>query len=176
MTTLSLPFQQSSSTVWPKMAPTDEIAEIYQSHADSVYRSAYRVTGNSQDAEDVLQTVFLRMLKKETRLDPNSNPGAFLKQAAVRAGIDVIRRRQRWQSEEIDHVASSLASRTQPDVKEHLRRAIAKLEPEQAEMFTLKYIEGLENQEIAALYGRPSSTVGVQLLRIRQRLQEEMSK
>ena len=39
------------------------LEQIFLEHKDLVYRAAYRVTGNSSDAEDVLQTVFLRLVR-----------------------------------------------------------------------------------------------------------------
>jgi len=45
----------------PTTAPVG-FAEAYTRHADAVFRAALRVTGNPADAEDILQTVFLRML------------------------------------------------------------------------------------------------------------------
>ena len=42
---------------------TEGIENIFRTHHDRVFRAAYRVTGNTSDAEDVLQTVFLRLLR-----------------------------------------------------------------------------------------------------------------
>ena len=56
--------------------PPDDLESAYQAHHAMVYRTAYRVTGNPSDAEDVLQTVFLRLMKREpgsARAQPRSN-------------------------------------------------------------------------------------------------------
>ena len=45
------------------------VEELFIEHYDLVYRIAYRVTGNATDAEDVLQTLFMRMVKKRTGKD-----------------------------------------------------------------------------------------------------------
>lgn len=58
-----------------------------------VYRTALHVTGNPADAEDVLQTVFLRILNHQVRLDPDWHPERYLRRSATNASIDVIRRR-----------------------------------------------------------------------------------
>ena len=65
--------------------------ELFSEHHEKVLLAAYRVTGNMQDAEDVLQSVFLRLLK---RRDPQSygvNAAAYLRRAATNAGIDLLR-------------------------------------------------------------------------------------
>ena len=57
-------------------APTFD--ELFNSHHEKVLKAAYRVTGNLQDAEDVLQTVFLRLLKRKDRPDLGANSAAYL--------------------------------------------------------------------------------------------------
>jgi DNA-directed RNA polymerase specialized sigma24 family protein len=46
----------------PSRTPVAGFAELYERHYEAVFRAALRVTGNPADAEDVLQTVFLRVL------------------------------------------------------------------------------------------------------------------
>jgi DNA-directed RNA polymerase specialized sigma24 family protein len=52
--------------------PEADLERIFREHHGLVFRAAYRVTGNADDAEDVLQTVFLRMMKRGAlaRLNP----------------------------------------------------------------------------------------------------------
>ena len=59
-----------------------------------VFRAAYRVTGNAGDAEDVMQTVFLRMMKRDQAAEPVGNMTSFLHRAAVNAALDLVRSRQ----------------------------------------------------------------------------------
>jgi len=60
------------------------------------------------------------------------------------------------------------------ELRLRLRRAIAHLDPKQAELFALRYFEGLSNAEIARLYNMSSVRVAVTLYRIRLKLQEEV--
>src|SRR3979409_2249355 len=78
----------------PRQLPED-LERIFQEHHGLVYRAAYRVTGNSEDAEDVLQTLFLRLLRRERPLDFQSNPKGYLHRAAVNISLDVIKLRKR---------------------------------------------------------------------------------
>ena len=50
---------------------TDELEQLFRDHYQLVYRTAYSVTGTHQDAEDVLQTIFLRLLRRQTHPDLN---------------------------------------------------------------------------------------------------------
>src|SRR5271168_4652610 len=78
----------------PAIAIPDELEQAFQAHNGLVFRTAYRITGNAGDAEDVLQTVFLRMLRRGRSADPLENPESYLRRAAINAALDVIRSRQ----------------------------------------------------------------------------------
>jgi len=153
-----------------------DLSRLYQAHSDLVYRAALRVTGNPADAEDVLQTVFTRLLHQLDRLDANRAPESYLRRAATNAAIDILRRRtvRAESSIEFEHEHATPAG--EPLLKERLRRAIAQLPARDAELFSLRYLEGLSNGELAELFGMEKATVAVRLHRIRQTLQEEMSK
>lgn len=153
----------------PMTAPP-EFGELYQRYADAVYRAALRVTGSGADAEDILQSVFLRVLTREDRLDAARSPEAYLRRAAINAGIDLIRRKSARPHHPVDDKMS--ATESSPVLKERLRRAIAELPPRDAELFVLRYIEGLSNGELASLFDMERVTVATRLHRIRQTLQE----
>src|SRR5215468_9608753 len=73
--------------------------QLFQEHHGLVYRAAYRITGNVQDAEDVLQTLFLRLLHRGRQLDLNANPKGYLHRAAVNIALDIVRARRRISSD-----------------------------------------------------------------------------
>ena len=150
-------------------------SDLYQAHADLVYRAALRVTGNPADAEDVLQTVFLRILHHQERIDPARSPESYLRRAATNAGIDVIRRRGTRAEAPIERGEQQASPASEPLLKERLRRALAQLPPRDAELFSLRYLEGLSNGELAELFGMEKATVAVRLHRIRLALQEQIS-
>src|SRR5881392_747042 len=52
--------------------------EIFREHYQMAYRTAYGVTGNAEDAEDVVQTIFLRLVRREFPHDLKKNPKAYL--------------------------------------------------------------------------------------------------
>src|ERR671921_2434128 len=77
----------------PASTPAARFAELYERHYEAVFRAALRVTGNPADAEDVLQTVFLRVLSGSEADAAGSRPGSHFRRAAVNAAADVLRRR-----------------------------------------------------------------------------------
>ena len=111
-----------------------------------VFRAAYRVTGNANDAEDVLQTVFLRMVKRDSTAEPVGNMASFLHRAAVNASLDLMRARQNVRNIPLDELEPVLAepahrsperAHAAGEIREWLRGALARLNPRIAEMFTL---------------------------------------
>jgi RNA polymerase sigma-70 factor (ECF subfamily) len=147
-----------------------------------VFRAAYRITGNANDAEDILQTVFLRMLKRDPGAEPVGNMASFLHRSAVNAALDLVRSRQNVRSIPLDELEPVLAEPAyrRPDrlqgsseVREWLRGALARLNPRIAQMFILRFFEGKENPEIARLLNTTPGTVAVTISRTRDRLQKE---
>ena len=73
----------------------EEIERIFTEHHGLVYRTAYRVTGNAEEAEDVLQMLFLRLLRRESPPDFRGDPRAYLHRSAVNIALDFLRVRGR---------------------------------------------------------------------------------
>jgi RNA polymerase sigma-70 factor (ECF subfamily) len=151
-------------------------AELYERHYDAVFRAALRVTGNPADAEDVLQTVFLRVLARGGDAQEVALPAAYFRRAAVNAAVDVLRRRELHAESVYDDLAPHAAVQPSLLLKEWLRRAIAALDGEDASLFLLRYVEGLTNEELAGMFHIEKNNVAVRLHRIRQRLQAEMQR
>jgi RNA polymerase sigma-70 factor, ECF subfamily len=153
---------------------------VFVAHHDRVFRAAYRVTGNACDAEDVVQTVFVRLMRHDYDLGTVEDAGNYLYRAGVNAAVDLVRSRRA--AVPIDEaVALPGESAWAPDrdhdrvqMTEWLRRAVSRLHPTAAEMFTLRYFEGLDNSEVARLMNTSEGTVAVTLHRTRTRLQKEI--
>jgi RNA polymerase sigma factor (sigma-70 family) len=158
------------------MTLTSDFAELYELHSSAVYRTALRVTGNPADAEDVLQTVFLRVLNRKDRLDPSSMSEAYLRRASANAAIDLLRLKISHSETELDETCLRVPTEDRSLLKEQLRRAIAALENDDAVLFLLRYVEGLSNGELASMFGQEKNNIAVRLHRIRQALQSEMER
>ena len=151
-------------------------AELYERHYEAVFRAALRVTGNPADAEDVLQTVFLRVLSRSEGDDAARRPAAYFRRAAVNAAVDVLRRRELHAESVYDDRAPHAAVHPPSLLKERLRRAIATIDSDDATLFLLRHVEGLSNEELAGIFQLEKNNVAVRLHRIRRRLQTEMER
>ena len=151
-------------------------AGLYEQHYEAVFRTALRVTGRPADAEDVLQTVFLRVLSLSVHDEVARQPAAYFRRAAVNAAVDLLRRRAVRAETAYDDAAPHAAVESGLLLKEQLRRAIAALDREDANLFVLRYVEGLSNQELADEFQIEKNNVAVRLHRIRLRLQAEMQR
>ena len=78
----------------PEHPTSNSIEQVFLDHYDLVYRTAYRVTGNATDAEDVLQTLFVRLARK-VPVEVHSGWPAYLRRAALNISLDVVRKRAR---------------------------------------------------------------------------------
>ena len=157
--------------------PLAGLAELYERHYEAVYRAALRVTGNAADAEDVLQTVFLRVLAARSGdVADVALPAAYFRRAAVNAAVDVLRRRQLRGESVYDDRAPHAAVEPSLLLKERLRRAVAALDDDDASLFLLRHVEGLSIEELAGMFDIEKNNVAVRLHRIRHRLQAEMER
>lgn len=163
-------------------APPEELATLFRDYHKTIFRIAYRITNSRSDAEDVLQTVFLRLAPNRRELSPNT--GGYLHRAAVNASLDLIRSRKRANSVSLDAAnfdKNSQLSAASPEedfasaeLREILRQAIAKLDGRAATAFALRYFEGLDNNRIAEILGTSQMVVAVTLHRARTRLRKEI--
>jgi RNA polymerase sigma-70 factor (ECF subfamily) len=173
MTTIVLGEAENESPLGPGLE------EAFRTYKDLVFRAAYRVTGNSSDAEDVLQTVFLKLARQE-RLSEVKNPRAYLHRAAVNAALDLLRSRKETQTvflEDDAKVAAALSKDSGPgsdDMRQWLRQRLAFLNPKWAEMFVLRFIEEYSNKEIAAAMNTSAAVVAVVLHRTRSQLKKDI--
>ena len=157
----------------------NELERMFEAHHGLVFRTAYRITGNAADAEDVLQTVFLRMLRRDNAARALERQESYFRRAAINVALDVVRSGKDARNVPLDEVPpDDLApGRKEPDsreLRECLRGALARLNPREAEIFALRFFEDLSNQEIAKILGISQIHVAVILHRTRARLQKEV--
>ena len=167
----------------PLRNPPGELEDLFKEHHAKIFRAAYRVTGSAVDAEDVLQNVFLRLVKGGEEYDFGSNPEAYLYRSAINASLDLLRSRTRSKSVAIDDVEAEIfesktlspeSQQEDRELKKLIQTAVAKLGARSAEMFVLRYYEGYDNREIAEMLKTSQMVVGVMLHRARVRLRKEI--
>jgi len=153
----------------------EEFEAIFREHSEFVYRTAYRITGSAEDAEDVMQTLFLKLLRsRDAKTAQNSR--AYLYRATVNTALNVVRsRKNQVLTDRSDIFESSVSSQPQ-DRESHihdcLRMALAELKPRAAEIFILRYVHGYSDMEIGELLGRSRGTIAISLFRTRSRLRK----
>jgi RNA polymerase sigma-70 factor (ECF subfamily) len=156
------------------------LAEIFREHYPMIYRTAYSVTGSKQDAEDVLQTIFLRLLQREASVEFKKSPKAYLYRAAVNLALNTVRsRKNRETTHDVDQLVAPGAPDTAPEdevIQRRLLDAIAELRPRAVEILVLHYEHNYTDAEIARMLGKSRGTIAVTLYRSRARLKKLMNR
>ena len=153
-----------------------EFEDLFEANYVLVYRTAYGVTGRVEDAEDVVQTVFLRLLQRDKPPDFLKNPKGYLYRAAVNQALTIVQTRQRRAlseaSEELAATVPARASSGAEELHRKLYQAIAQLNPKAASMLILRYLHNYSDAEIAKLLGTSRGVIAVTLYRSRARLKK----
>jgi len=147
----------------------ESFREIVEQNSRHVFRVAYRMTGNEQDAEDVVQETFLRAFRRFGGFDSRASVSSWLHKIASNYAIDLLRRRKRWRSTDLDqleHTAPLTGSEPEPDrrafsaeVRDAVQAGLEGLTPRERVAFTLRHHEGMSIREIGRVLGlRESAT------------------
>jgi RNA polymerase sigma-70 factor (ECF subfamily) len=166
-----------SAATW--VPPTWE--EVVREHSARVYRLAYRLSGNQQDAEDLTQETFVRVFRSLAEYTPGTFEG-WLHRITTNLFLDLARRRQRIRFDALPEDTERLAGRERspeqvyadlhldPDVQS----ALDALPPDFRAAVVLCDIEGLSYEEIAATLGIKLGTVRSRIHRGRLQLREAL--
>jgi len=151
-----------------------EFERVFRAYHGLVFRTAYRITGNAADAEDVSQTVFLRLFRREDHANVLENEESYLRRAAINAALDVIRSRHVDRTVELLDPPAEPAYDDPRELRQALAQALAELKARSAEVFTLRFLEGFSNPQIARMLGISQVLVAVIVHRTRQQLRNEL--
>jgi RNA polymerase sigma-70 factor (ECF subfamily) len=152
----------------------DGVERLFRAHHGLVFRAAYRITGNATDAEDVLQTVFLRLIGRDGAALQVEHSERYLRRAAINAALDVVRARRAAETVPLADSQPDRGELDRGELRDYLRRSLASLNPQAAEIFALRFLEGYSNPEIARLLGVSQIRVAVTVHRARRQLQKEI--
>nr|WP_018180613.1 RNA polymerase sigma factor SigE [Jongsikchunia kroppenstedtii] len=156
--------------------------ELVREHADRVYRLAYRLSGNAQDAEDLTQETFIRVFRSLSSYQPGTFEG-WLHRITTNLFLDMVRRRNKIRMEALPEDYERVPA-TDPDPEQiyhdanlnpDLQRALDSLAPEFRAAVVLCDIEGLSYEEIAATLGVKLGTVRSRIHRGRQTIRRELA-
>jgi RNA polymerase sigma-70 factor (ECF subfamily) len=153
-----------------------ELGRVFREHYQLVYRTAYGVTGRPEDAEDIVQTIFLRLLRREASPDLSKNPKGYFYRAAVNLALNVLQARQRRLSivevEALKASSDTANADAAEDMHRKLYEAISELPPKAAEIVVLRYVHNYSDADIAKLLGTSRGTIAINLYRSRARLRK----
>lgn len=138
---------------------------LVERHSRSVYKVAYRVTGNADDAEDVVQETFLKAYRQLDRFEERSTFGTWLHRIAWNCSVDLLRARpKREQAEEADtleqlgstHATVTGSVAPSPErlmasvqVSDRVKEAMSRLSPLERAAFVMRHYEGRSIDEIS---------------------------
>jgi RNA polymerase sigma-70 factor (ECF subfamily) len=170
-----------------KAGDKDGFRSLVERHSRSVFRLAYRLTGNEQDAEDVVQETFLRAYKQLENFESRASFGTWLYRIAANYSLDLIRSRKRHydrrpsQEEENDALLSIPATTPGPDriaysvqVEGRISEAMAELSEQERTAFVLRHFEGFSIDEIAATLRLGESAAKHSIFRAVQKLRKAL--
>lgn len=147
----------------------EELADLYRRNVNRVYKLCYIYLKNAVDAEDAVQTVFLKLLQSDVRFHDCEHEKAWLITTSKNHCKDVLK--SWWRRQRVDF--DSLPEMASPEEDTQATEIIAILLglPEKyREVLHLFYLEDYSVNEIADILGRNESTVRSQLLRGREKL------
>lgn len=145
----------------------DSFGVLFQRYRDTCTRFAVRMLGSHADADDVLQSAFMRAYRNLSRCRDPHRFGGWLYQIVVNECRTFASRQRRRElrfvrdTELVDRAAAAEED-SSGAITEHIEQALAKLPVEQREAFLLKYVEEMSYEEIAEVTG-----VGVSALKMR---------
>jgi RNA polymerase sigma-70 factor (ECF subfamily) len=155
-----------------------EVERMFREHYELVYRTAYSILKNAADAEDVLQTVFVRLVRREATPDPGGNVKGYFYRAAVNVSLDIVRSTRRYalvpDAELFDVPVDSSESQRAERLHRLLIRALGELKAETVHLLLLRYAHGYSDRQIGELLGITRGAIAVRLLRARARLRTLM--
>lgn len=163
-------------------------ARIVGEYQRAVFAIAYRMTYDGAAAEDLTQEVFLRVWRKLDTFRLGEPLKPWLLRVATRVCINALKKRRPApmptvgdeddQGEPLE-VPSALPDASEAaakaEVATHLERAIAELPDDYRLVVTLRHVEELSYEEIAAALDLPLGTVKVRLFRARERLRRSLA-
>jgi RNA polymerase sigma-70 factor (ECF subfamily) len=155
-----------------------DLDQMFRENHQWVYRTAYGVTGRPEDAEDVLQNLFLRLLQRGFPPDVRKNAKGYLYRAAINLALDNVRSLRRQILREnlagMQSVAPTANSGSNEEIEASLLKAVAEIDPASAELLLLRYVDDHSDAEIARMRGTSRGTIAVRLFRIRAKIRNLM--
>lgn len=149
------------------------LEELYKRHKDKVFALVFRMTNNVQDAEDIVQEIFVQVHRKIADFRGDAAFSSWLYRVSTNITLSALRRKKR-QSREVasDEIQAKPQSQTARLLKPFLEEAIASLPPKSRMVFVLHDIQGFQHNEIADMLNCSEGTSKSQLHKARAQLRK----
>src|SRR6516165_6793137 len=171
----------------------ESFATLINQYDRHIYRLALNITGNQEDAEDVLQDSFLKAYSNLGHFQGDSRFYTWLVRIAVNEALMKLRKRRRASSVSLDEPAETNDRSLMPkeiedwgenpeqsyaraELQEILNQAMEELEPQFRTVFVLRDVEEFSTEETARMLGLSVPAVKSRLLRARLKLREQLNK
>ena len=169
-----------------RQGDSEAFRALVERHSRTVFRLAFRMTGNEQDAEDVVQESFLRAYRQLGRFESRANFGTWLYRIVANCSVDLMRAKQarhdQTRSESLDE-AVALPAGDDPgperlarsaQIESRVRQALEGLSPLERAAFTLRHYEGRSIDEISKTLGLGISAAKHSVFRAVKKLRIEL--
>jgi RNA polymerase sigma-70 factor, ECF subfamily len=170
-----------------RQGDNDAFRVLVERHSHAVFRLAYRMTGNEQDAEDVVQESFLRAYRQLGGFQSRANFGTWLYRIVANCSVDLMRARQsrhdQSRAEPLDAVETTMAAdQRRPDrlaesseIGRQVEAAMGELSPLERAAFILRHHEGRSIREISDMLGLGTSAAKHSVFRAVKKLRVSLA-
>lgn len=152
----------------------EEAARLVEQYSTAVYRLAYARTGNREDAEDITQETFLRLVRAAPAFRDGEHCKAWLLRVAANCAGDL--HRSPWRRRAVSLEEAGQVAAPEPLEENGMRTSILALPENYRVVVHLYYYEDLSTAEIARVLGKREGTIRTRLSRARAMLREDLEK
>jgi len=149
----------------------EEAERLVQTYSDLILRLSFTYLKNTEDAKDICQTVFLRLLEKPREFQSPEHERAWIIRTSVNVCKDQLK--SSWRRTTVD-LSAALDARAPEAEEGSLWAAVALLPPKYRTVIYLYYYEGYSANEIAQMLGEKPATVATRLSRGRDKLRTQL--
>lgn len=147
--------------------------EIYESHFEKVYKTAYFILKNEELAKDATHDTFIKAFKHLNKINQHARINTWITTIATRTAIDIYNKNKKqiaYKFKEENYLSKSDEFNVEID---ELENYLDNIPPEQKQILILKYMEELTEKEIANLLSIKLGTVKSRIFRAKQKLYEQ---
>ena len=154
----------------------EAFAVLVRRYQRPIHHAAYRVLGRQEDASDVTQAVFLKMVEKLRDFDPRYRFFSWVYRIAINEALNLVRRNGRDEPLDEDHEPEGPASAgpewqaAEAEASQHIQRALLRMKPSDRAVITLRHFSDCSYEEIAQVLDIDVKTVKSRLFEARTRM------